>query len=101
VVGSKFVPCATIQWNGAGLQTTFANTVLITADVPASSVAGPGPDTITVSNPAPSGGISNSLNFTVPCVIAPPAPAATQTRPRVGAYYFDGWAGPVTRVHLK
>jgi hypothetical protein len=101
VVGSNFVPSATIHWNGVGLQTTFVNTLLVTTDVPASAVAGPGPDTIKVSNPAPGGGVSNSLDFAVPCVIAPPAPGATQTRARVSAYYFDGWAGPLTRVHFE
>jgi hypothetical protein len=101
VVGSNFIPGATIQWNGGNLPTTVVSSLLVTADVPASDVAGTGPDTITVSNPAPGGGASNALNFAVPCVIAPPGPGATQTRARLGAYYFDGWAGALTREHFN
>lgn len=101
VVGSNFVPGATIQWNSVGLQTTVVSPLVVAADVPVSAVSGPGPDTITVSNPAPGGGVSNSLNFAVPCVIATPAPASTQTRARLGAYYFDGWSGPLTHFHFQ
>jgi hypothetical protein len=101
VIGSNFVPGSTIKWNASGLQTTFVNNLLVTADVPANLVSSLGPDVITVVNPTPGGGTSSSLNVTVPCVIAPPAPAATQTRARVGAYYFDGWAGPLTRQHFQ
>lgn len=101
VVGSNFISASAIQWNGRSLQTTAVTSNLLTADTPASAVSGPGPYAITVSNPTPGGGTSNSLNFAVPCVIALPGPAATQTRARVGAYYFDGWAGALTRVHFN
>jgi hypothetical protein len=101
VLGSNFLPNSAVQWNGSSLQTTFVSSNLVTADIPASAVSGPGPDAITVSNPSPGGGVSNSLNFTVPCVIAPPAPASTQTHARLGAYYFDGWSGPVTNFHFN
>jgi hypothetical protein len=90
-----------VQWNANSLPTTFVSNLLVTADVPASALAAAGPDAITVVNPTPGGGTSNSLNVSVPCVIAPPAPASTQTRARVGAYYFDGWAGPLTREHFN
>jgi hypothetical protein len=75
--------------------------VLVTANVPASAVAVPGPDIVAVANPAPGGGNSNSLSFAVPCVIAMPAPASTQTHARLGAYYFDGWSGPLTNFHFE
>ena len=42
-----------------------------------------------------------ALTFSVPCVIASPAPAASQTRARLGAYYFDGWSGPLTNFHFQ
>jgi hypothetical protein len=100
VVGSKFISGSRVQWNGNGMPTTFVSSTLITADIPASAVAGPGPDAITVVNPTPGGGASGSLNFVVPCVIAAPAPASTQTRARLGAYYFDGWSGPLTHSHF-
>lgn len=101
VVGSNFISSSTVQWNGSVLPTTFAGSTLLTADVPASAVAGPGPGAVTVVNPAPGGGTSSSLNFAVPCAIPSPAPAASQTQARVGAYYFDGWSGPLTNFHFQ
>jgi hypothetical protein len=35
------------------------------------------------------------------CVIAPAGPASSQTRARLGAYYFDGWSGPLTNFHFN
>ena len=101
VVGSNFLPSSTLQWNGSSLQTTFVNSNLVTASIPASSLSASGPDAITVVTPAPGGGTSNSMSITVPCVIAGPAPASTQTRARLGAYYFDGWSGPLTNFHFQ
>lgn len=101
VVGTNFIPGSTVQWNANSLPTTFVSSLLVTADVPANALTAAGPDAITVVNPTPGGGSSNSLNVSVPCVIAPPSPASTQTRARVGAYYFDGWAGPLTREHFN
>ena len=101
VIGSNFIPSSAVQWNGSNLPTAFVSGGLITADVPASAVSSAGPDTITVMNPPPGGGVSNSTSFSVPCMIAPPAPAAAQTRARIGAYYFDGWSGPMTNFHFN
>jgi hypothetical protein len=101
VVGSNFISGSNVKWNARSVPTTFVSGTLITADIPASALAGAGPDTVTVVNPTPGGGASNALNFSVPCVIAPPAPASTQTRARLGAYYFDGWSGPLTNVHFQ
>jgi hypothetical protein len=101
VVGSNFISGSSVQWNGSSLATTFVSTALLTADVPASVVAGPGADAVRVVNPAPGGGTSAALNFAVPCVIPSPAPASAQTRTRLGAYYFDGWSGPLTNFHFQ
>jgi hypothetical protein len=100
VVGSNFIPDSSVQWNAGSVPTTFVSSNLITANISASAVALPGPDIVTVLNPTPGGGISNSMNFAVPCVIATPAPAASQTSARLGAYYFDGWSGPLTNFHF-
>jgi len=101
VVGSNFVPSSEARWNGSGLQTTFVSSKLVTANIPASLLSVSGPGMITLVNPAPGGGTSNSMGVTVPCVIATPAPASTQTRARLGAYYFDGWSGPLTNFHFQ
>jgi hypothetical protein len=90
-----------VQWNASTLPTTFVNSSLLTANVSASAVATPGPDTIAIVNPAPGGGTSSSLDFAVPCVIASATSASAQTRARLGAYYFDGWSGPLTSGHFQ
>jgi hypothetical protein len=101
VVGSSFVPGSSVKWNGSTLPTVFVGNSLLTVDIPASDVAGPGPDAVTVVNPGPGGGNSNAMSFAVPCVIASPSAAAAQTKARVGAYYFDGWSGPLSNYHFK
>ena len=101
VVGSNFTSTSSVQWNGTSLPTTLVSNALLTADLPASAIAGPGPDAVTVVNPAPGGGGSAALNFAVPCVIPAPAPASGQTSARLGAYYFDGWSGPLTNFHFQ
>jgi hypothetical protein len=101
VVGSNFLPSSTVMWNGTALQTTFTTAALLTAQVPADDLVAAGPDAITVRNPAPGGGASNAMNFAVPCLIDPPSAAASQTKARVGAYYFDGWTGPLTNFHFN
>jgi hypothetical protein len=101
VVGSNFVAGSSVQWNGSTLPTVFGSSNLLTANIPASDLVGPGPDAVTVANPGPGGGNSNSLTFAVPCAVAPLAAAAAQTKARVGAYYFDGWSGPLTNFHFK
>jgi len=100
VVGSNFIPESAVQWNGTKLQSTFLNSALLTAQVPASALLASGTDSVSVVSPGPGGGTSNSLDFAVPCVVDPPAPASLQTKARVGAYYFDGWSGPLTNFHF-
>jgi hypothetical protein len=65
VNGSSFVSGAVVQWNGAARTTTFVNTAQLTAAITAADLATAGTVPITVANPAPSGGISNAVNFTV------------------------------------
>src|ERR1700687_5640456 len=101
VIGSNFVSGSSVQWNGTSLPTVVAGSALLTADVPATDVAGPGPDAVTVVNPGPGGGTSNAMSIAVPCVIASPTVASAQTKARVGAYYFDGWSGPLSNYHFN
>ena len=35
------------------------------------------------------------------CSLAAPGPASQQTQARLGAYYFDGWSGPLTNFHFN
>jgi hypothetical protein len=51
--------------------------------------------------PPPPSSPSPSAAASTPCAIADAAPPSTQARARVGAYYFDGWSGPLTHDHFK
>jgi hypothetical protein len=74
------------------------NANLLTAAIPAGEVASPGSDNVTVVD---TGGASNALSFVVPCVIPTQGGSSQQTRARLGAYYFDGWSGPLTNFHFQ
>lgn len=101
VKGSGFVSGSAVQWNGGNRPTTFVSGTQLSAQVSADDILVAGTDNITVSNPAPGGGTSQSVPFSIPCVLATPGPASAQTRARLGAYYFDGWAGPLTEFHFN
>lgn len=65
VNGTNFVPGASVQWNGANRITTFVSSTQLTAQIPATDVASSGTAEIRVVNPAPGGGNSNTVSFTV------------------------------------
>ncbi len=67
VTGLNFVASSVVQWNGSDRPTTLdpnSQGMLLTAQIPASDIAAAGTATVTVFNPAPGGGTSNSLTFT-------------------------------------
>ena len=98
VVGSNFTANSIVQWNGAAQPTTFVSKNLVTAAIPAGEVVAPGPDNVAVVD---TGATSNALSFAVPCVIPTLGGSSQQTRARLGAYYFDGWSGPLTNFHFQ
>lgn len=63
--GTKFLTNSTVYFNGLALTPMFVNSTTLTATVPASAVALPGTLFVTVLNPAPGGGASNPILFTV------------------------------------
>ncbi len=65
VYGSSFAPGAVVNWNGVPLATRFVNQGQLRAAVPAANVANAGTVNVTVTNPAPAGGTSSPLFFTV------------------------------------
>ncbi len=65
VNGSNFVNGSVVRWNGADRQTTFGGVTQLTAAIPASDIAAAGTANVTVFNPAPGGGLSNALPFTI------------------------------------
>ena len=74
--GSDFISASVIEWNGVGLATTYGSSTSLTAQIPASDLSALGTASITVQNPAPGGGTSSTLVFTIN---APPNPAPIAT----------------------
>lgn len=65
VNGSGFIPGSTIYWGTSALTTQFGSAGQIAALIPASGIESSGTDSITVENPSPGGGTSNTLQFEV------------------------------------
>ena len=72
VTGSGFVAGSEVRWNGAPRTTTFVSATQLRAAIAATDVAVPSTAQVTVFSPAPGGGTSAALAFTV-------APAPTLT----------------------
>ena len=75
--GSSFVNGAVVQWGGSNRSTTFVNSTKVTAAILASDVATAGNVQVKVFNPAPGGGTSSGLTFSVDN----PVPVATVLSP--------------------
>lgn len=77
VTGTNFLPSSTVQWNGSNRTTTFVSSTTLQAAISTADIANPSTATVSVSTPAPGGGTSGSVNFTInpePVVsISPPA----------------------------
>lgn len=65
VSGASFVPGATIAFGGAELATTLVSSTELEATIPAALLAKSGSVPVTVANPAPGGGKSSAIAFTI------------------------------------
>jgi uncharacterized protein (TIGR03437 family) len=65
VTGTDFINGSTVHWNGSPRATTFASPTELRAEILPTDLATGGSATITVFNPPPGGGLSNSLPFSV------------------------------------
>ena len=65
VNGSGFLSSSVVEWNQAPLTTTYVSGQKLTATVPASALAAPGTVQVAVLNPAPGGGNSAAILFTI------------------------------------
>lgn len=65
VTGTNFVATSVVEWNGSSRATTFTSGTSLQASISAADIAAAGMATVTVSSPAPGGGTSSALNFTV------------------------------------
>jgi hypothetical protein len=65
VTGTNFVSSSTVQWNGSARTTTFVSSTSLQAAITAPDIATVGTAMVTVSTPAPGGGASSALTFTI------------------------------------
>src|SRR6266850_2321660 len=65
VGGVNFVSSSVVRWNGSDRPTAFVSSGGVTAQIPAGDIAATGTAAITVFNPAPGGGSSKSLAFSI------------------------------------
>jgi hypothetical protein len=63
--GSDFIWDSIVRWNGVNKATTYISGTEIQAAIPAADVATGGRFPVTVVNPAPGGGISSAVDFSV------------------------------------
>jgi hypothetical protein len=63
--GANFINGSNVRWNGNARTTTFVSGAQLTVAIPATDLATPGVASVTVFNPAPGGGVSNALSFTI------------------------------------
>ncbi|MFQ5818009.1 MAG: IPT/TIG domain-containing protein, partial [Terriglobia bacterium] len=65
VDGADFIASSVVQWNGSDRTTTFVSDTQLTADIPDTDIATAGTADVMVFNPAPGGGTSSPLTFTI------------------------------------
>jgi YVTN family beta-propeller protein len=65
IYGTNFIAASMVNFGGAAPATTFVNSTQLTAAIPYASITSTGTSAVTVSNPAPGGGSSNSLTFSI------------------------------------
>ncbi len=65
VNGDNFIPTSIVQWNGVNRATAFLNPTQLTAMISAQDIVSGGTAAVTVFNPFPPGGISNTVTFTI------------------------------------
>jgi trimeric autotransporter adhesin len=82
ITGLSFESTSTVMWNGAALTTTYSNGTTLTAQVPASDLVSTGTATVTVVNPAPGGGTSGQMGFTIQAT-ANPDPSLSSVNPNI------------------
>lgn len=75
VNGESFVPGAVISVGANAHATTFVNNTQLSTTIAASEIAGAGQLDVTVANPAPGGGTSNAVKFTITAPNENPVPS--------------------------
>ncbi len=81
VLGTNFVNGAVVQWNGNDRTTTFISSNEVHAQITAEDLLSPGAAAITVINPSPGGGTSNTAIFEVTAPGQNPTPTILSIDP--------------------
>src|SRR5580700_3451229 len=90
VAGTNFVASSVVRWNGTDLPTTSNGSINgLIAQISASDIAAAGTAAVTVFNPAPGGGSSNSFTFTITTGAVNPQSIAVDPTGRF-AYVMNG-----------
>lgn len=76
--GDGFTPASIIHWNGVARPTSYVSRTELRLDVRAEDTAAVGSANISVTNPSPGGGVSNTIKLE----IRNPAPMLISTTPR-------------------
>ena len=94
VNGSGFVSTSVVSWKGANRTTTFVSATQLRATILAGDRAAQGTADVTVATPAPGGGVSSPMAFTI---TPPPSISVSVTSARVGtsvtATLINGYGG--------
>lgn len=77
VIGANFVPSSTVLWNGSDRSATFVSSTTLQAPISTADIATASTVSVTVSTPAPGGGTSGGVSFTIKLPI--PVVAISQT----------------------
>jgi hypothetical protein len=93
--GTGFVSGSEVEWNGATLSTTVLSSTQLQAAVPSADLAGAGSQNVTVTSPAPGGGISAVVTFTVNAA-QNPVPAINALSPPQAVVGSPGFTLTVT-----
>ena len=82
ITGTDFVPGAIVQWNGSDRTTAFISSSELQATILDSDLQSSGIVSVTAINPAPGGGVSNSLDFIVNEIVQNPVPVLLNLTPQ-------------------
>jgi Bacterial Ig-like domain (group 3)/FG-GAP-like repeat len=90
VNGAGFVATSVVNWNGSPRATTFVRSSQLTATILASDIATASTAAVTVVNPSPGGGVSNTQFFSIAVAKASASflPAVTYDTGGVNAYHI-------------
>jgi 6-phosphogluconolactonase (cycloisomerase 2 family) len=79
--GSNFIAGSKVRWNGVDRATIFVSATKLTAAISAADIAAGGSAGVAVFTPAPGGGLSNAVQFTIASPGENPTPSIVSVSP--------------------